>query len=263
MVVEIIDQIGGMVRLNSVPQRLVCLVPSITELIFELGMGHTLVGITKFCELPKEQVQTIQKIGGTKNIHVATILSLQPDLVIANKEENRKEDIEALKRFLPVYVSEVKDLEDNNALILQLADLLGVAEKGIEIVENIRACFLRLEQVVKPHQMPSVAYIIWRKPYMAAGNDTFINDMLNRCGWSNYYAIPRYPEIDINLWKMEPPDLVLLSSEPYPFTRQHISEIRQINHNLKIKLVDGQMFSWYGARMLHAPEYFIKFLETI
>lgn len=241
-------------------QKIVSVVPSQTELLYDLGLDEAVIGITKFCVHPEKWFRTKTRVGGTKTLNIEKIKDLQPDLIIANKEENTKEQIETLQTFTTVYVSDIKTVGDALQMIRAIGGLTGKESKAEEIIHDIQNKFEQLGKGLKK----DVAYFIWRNPYMAAGNDTFIHDMITRIGWRNIYeGTPRYPEVDLADLKNRNPDLVLLSSEPYPFGQKHIDELQEYLPDTKIVLADGEMFSWYGSRMLHAPGYFKSLMEKI
>lgn len=248
-------------RTVSIPfpaRRIVSLVPSQTELLVDLGVEDRLVGVTKFCIHPAGMKERVGQIGGTKAVKIDKVLALKPDLVIGNKEENLQSDIETLEQDVPVWMSDIHDLETALDMIREVGKLVEKDEKSLEVIDSIQQNFKRLEQVEKSNKLISVLYLIWRKPYMAAGKGTFIDDCLTRCGWTNCVSETRYPEIDPTILD---PDLILLSSEPYPFKQQHIKELKAVFPKAKIQLVDGEYFSWYGTRMLGAPDYFRSLLE--
>ena len=258
----IIHQHNFSMRLGYEPKRIISLVPSQTELLYDLGLGDSVAGITKFCVHPAEWFGSKPRVGGTKTVDIDKVKQLQPDLIIANKEENVKEQIEALATICPVYVSDVNNLEEACQMIDQVG-MLTERENGAAIIsKNISAKFSRLQQF--PKSNISCAYLIWRKPYMAAGGDTFINNMLQRCGLQNVLANQsRYPSVsteDLQKWDCQ---LLLLSSEPYPFQQKHMDELQSQLPQTKIILVDGEMFSWYGSRLLKAPDYFAKLIAEI
>jgi ABC-type Fe3+-hydroxamate transport system substrate-binding protein len=248
-----IDQMGRTVSLADIPQRIVSLVPSQTELLFDLGLEDRIVGVTKFCIHPKEKVKQKTIIGGTKNFKLEKIDELKPDLIIGNKEENYEEGIAALQEKYPVWMSDIYTLDDALEMITQVGQLTGTEAKAQELAQGIATGFAEL-----PPAQPAIptAYFIWRKPYMAVGNDNFIDHLLQRCGFSNIFADqPRYPEISPEQLQAANPKLILLSSEPYPFQEKHFAEFKQMCPQAKIKVVDGEMFSWYGSRLLKAPSY--------
>ena len=247
------DQMGRQITLPRLPQRIVSLVPSQTELLFDLGLEDHIVGVTKFCIHPKEKVKQKTIIGGTKNFKLEIIDELQPDLIIGNKEENYEEGIAQLQTRYPVWMSDIYTLEDALKMIEQVGKLTGAEDKAQELTQGIAAGFGKL-QPLQP-AIPA-AYFIWRNPYMAVGSNNFIDHMLLRCGFHNVFADqPRYPEISPEQLQTANPQLILLSSEPYPFQEKHFAEFREICPQAKVKVVDGEMFSWYGSRLLKAPQY--------
>lgn len=244
------------------PTRIVSLVPSQTELLYDLGSGDRVAGITKFCVHPTEWFQSKLRIGGTKTVDIEKVKQLQPDLIIANKEENVKEQIEELAAICPVYVSDINTLNDALKMIQQVGILTGTQLKAALIIKNITTGFSQLQHQQKANL--STTYLIWRKPYMAAGGDTFINDMLQCCGLQNTLANRlRYPAITTEDLQKTDCQLLLLSSEPYPFKQKHVDELQACLPQTKIMLVDGEMFSWYGSRLLKAADYFTRLMTEI
>ena len=255
------DQMGRSIILEQLPQRIVSLVPSQTELLFDLGLANRTVGITKFCIHPKDLVKQKTVIGGTKNFHLDKIHKLQPDLIIGNKEENYKEGIAALQEKYPVWMSDVYTLHDALEMIQQLGQLTGSEVRANDKAQSISSGFKQLKPI-QPNM--KAAYFIWRKPYMAVGSDNMIDHMLQRCGFENVFGdLPRYPEIAPELLKQAAPQLILLSSEPYPFKEKHIQEFQELCPQASIKIVDGEMFSWYGSRLLKAPAYLQQIIEEV
>ncbi|MCB0795923.1 MAG: ABC transporter substrate-binding protein, partial [Flavobacteriales bacterium] len=206
----------------------------------------------KFCVRPEEWFRTKARVGGTKQVHLDRVRALDPDLIIANKEENMREDIEALAQEFPVWVSDVRDLDQALDMIDQVGALTGMQDRATQLVGDITAAFDDLEPL---EPSLSVAYLIWRDPWMAAGRDTFIDDMLHRCGLQNVFAEggTRYPSISPAELAAADPDVVLLSSEPYPFGEKHLQEIGLLLPGTPVRMVDGEAFSWYGSRLIQAP----------
>ena len=255
------DQTGNTISLTAIPKRIVSLVPSQTELLFDLGLHKEVVGITKFCIHPTEWFRTKTRVGGTKDLHLDTIRQLNPDLILANKEENTKEQIEALAKEYPVWMSDIKNLEGALHMIEAIGEMAGVIHKSTEIIHAIRNNFNRLKPI-----LPAIpaAYFIWQQPYMTIGGDTFISDMMNRCGFTNIFNDShRYPETSIEELEKRNCKLLLLSSEPFPFKEKHIASIQILLPHTKIVLVDGEYFSWYGSRLVNAPLYFRKLQEQL
>jgi ABC-type Fe3+-hydroxamate transport system substrate-binding protein len=246
------DQLGTPIHLNSLPTRIISLVPSQTELLFDLGLDEQIVGITKFCIHPAKAFKEKTIIGGTKKFDFDVIDRLTPDLIIGNKEENYKEGIGLLKEKYPVWMSDIVTLEDAFVMINGVGEICGKGNEASAITSNIEYAFGLLKK--KPAKR--VLYLIWRKPWMAAGAGTFIHSMIRTIGWKNAIEKKsRYPELSSEEIQSISPELILLSSEPYPFSEKHIDEIQQLVPAAKIMLLDGEMFSWYGSRLAKAPEY--------
>ena len=233
--------------------------PSITETLFDLGLtSDEIVGRTKFCIHPKELVKDVEIIGGTKNLNIEKIKALKPDLIIANKEENVKEQVEELMKDFKVLVTNVETLEDNYYLIKQFGHLFGKEEKAQFL--NIKT--YEVFDIPKREKKLKVAYLIWKDPYMTVGGDTFISRILEELGFENQFKNQkRYPEIQLEDFKEA--DLIFLSSEPFPFKEKHIAEIQNICVNQKIMIVDGEAFSWYGSHLAKCENYYRKLLEEI
>ncbi|MET0464340.1 MAG: helical backbone metal receptor [Chitinophagaceae bacterium] len=249
-----VDQTGKTVFISTPPQRIISLVPSQTELLADLGLEAQVAGITKFCIHPKEWFRSKSRIGGTKTLNIELIRSLQPDLIIANKEENVKEQVEELASFFPVWVSDVNNLEDALSMINEIGSITQTAAAAARIMAGVRQSFNLLPVYAIPRK---AAYLIWKDPYMTVGSDTFIHSMLRAAGFENVFGDQtRYPVVDVADIKRSGCDYLFLSSEPYPFKQKHIEELQSLLPGVKIMLVDGEMFSWYGSRLLYAAEYF-------
>jgi ABC-type Fe3+-hydroxamate transport system substrate-binding protein len=235
------------------PKRIISVVPSQTELLFDLGLDNEIVGVTKFCIHPADKVKSKAIVGGTKTLHLDRIHALQPDLIIANKEENTREQIEELQQHYQVHVTDMATLPDALAMIREVGALIGKVQSADDMAQQIEQHL----SLVPSAQRLSVAYFIWRNPYMVAANNTFIHNMLGVAGFRNTFAEQtRYPEATPDAIQETQPDLLFLSSEPYPFTEKHIAEFQAICPTAQILIVDGEMFSWYGSRLLRAADYF-------
>ncbi|MEO8066397.1 MAG: helical backbone metal receptor [Flavobacteriales bacterium] len=256
------DQMDRAVEVPEHPRRVISLVPSQTELLYDLGLGERVVGITKFCVHPGTWFKTKHRIGGTKQVDLAKLRALKPDLIIGNKEENDRKDIRALEQEYPVWMSDVRDLSGALDMTIRIGELTGTGTKALALCDNIERAFTDLQPLVEPL---TVAYLIWREPFMAAGQNTFVHDMLGRCGMVNVFdeGDARYPEITARELAEADPDVLLLSSEPYPFKEKHIAEFNMICPGTPVRLVDGELFSWYGSRLLQAPAYFNGLLATL
>ncbi len=248
------DQIGRTIAISEIPKRIISLVPSITELLYDLGLEANILGRTTFCVHPAA-LQSVTKVGSTKKVHYDRIAALTPDLIIANKEENDKVQVEYLAERYPTWVSDVPHFDAAMDMIYQLGTVLGkeAACQAI-IAESIQfKAFLGNKRVKK------AAYLIWYKPYMTIGKDTYIHDLLRLSGFTNIFASQtRYPICTIEEIKSLHPEIILLSSEPFPFKEQHIAELAIHFPNIPIKLVDGEAFSWYGTRFLETYEYLMN-----
>lgn len=255
-----IDQMGRKVAITLSPQRIISLVPSQTELLFDLGLADNIVGITKYCTNPVAEIKNKAKIVGTKQLDIELIKKLNPDLIIANKEENEQSQVEELSGYFPVWVSDIADLDQSLQMIKNIGRITNKNELGNELINRISSSF---QQLIPLRPSFSVAYFIWRKPYMLAGNDTFINDLLVRCGLKNVVKMPRYPQISLEKLIDLKPDVILLSSEPYPFREKHTAELKLWLPNTQIYLVDGELFSWYGSRLQHSAAYFKLLIDKI
>jgi ABC-type Fe3+-hydroxamate transport system substrate-binding protein len=251
------DGLGREVVLPRYPRRIISLVPSQTELLYDLGLDEAVAGITKFCIHPEKWFREKPRVGGTKDVHPDRVLALQPDLVIANEEENVQEQVEAIAEHCPVWVSVVHNLDTALQMIRSIGALTGREEKAGAIAASINTSFEALRGTVEAYSPLSVAYLIWKDPYMTAGGDTFIHDMLVHAGFVNVFGDrKRYPAVTIEDLRIAAPDVLLLSSEPYPFREKHIPELQAQLPATRITCVDGEAFSWYGSRLLHTPAYF-------
>lgn len=255
------DQTRRTIFIDVYPKRIISLVPSQTELLADFGLSDEVVGITKFCVHPDAWFRSKTRVGGTKQLNMESIHALQPDLIIANKEENVKEQIEELEKHYPVWISDVNNLTDAFKMIEQIGLITNKESQAKNIVNRIKEKFSHLQQ---SNQSIETVYLIWQKPYMTVGGDTFIHSMLEAAGFKNIYAnSTRYPEVTIEELKTKNPDLIILSSEPFPFNQKHIDELQIHLPTTKIILADGEIFSWYGSRLLKAPAYFATLYEQI
>lgn len=256
---KIVDHLGTEHTFSQTPKRIISLVPSLTETLYELGLENDIIGITKFCVHPYHLKSVKINVGGTKNVHIEKIKALNPDIIIANKEENTLEIVQSLQGICPVFVTDIITVEDTLKTIADFGTIFKRttdAKKWIEKIEFAKNDFMGF---MNTKQLQKAAYLIWREPYMAAGKDTFINEMLKLNKFQNIYQDfeGRYPEVEIRKMRIQgDPDLVLLSSEPYPFKEEHAFEIGRVTHHAKTIFVDGEMFSWYGTKLFKAFQYF-------
>ena len=259
------DQIGVNHIFEQAPKRIVSLVPSQTELLFDLGQENRIVGVTKFCVHPYHFRATKNIVGGTKQVHFDKIIALQPDLIICNKEENTKEIVEKLSSICTVWVTDIITLNDNLTMIEDFGKILNCRTESQKLIDKINHAHLDFLSFINTKPIKKVAYFIWANPYMVAGSDNFINEMLRLNHFENIYNNKsRYPEIELKKIRLEgDPDFVLLSSEPFPFKDEHAFEIGRYTHHAKTVFVDGEMFSWYGSRILKAYNYFKQLHEKL
>ncbi|MDX1271480.1 helical backbone metal receptor [Bizionia paragorgiae] len=247
-----------MIVLKQTPLRIVSLVPSQTELLYDLGLEDNVVGITKFCVHPVHFKRTKTNVGGTKQIHIDKIKALNPDIILCNKEENTKEIVDACSEICKVHVSELYTIQDTIALIKEYGSLFNKRTDALKIINKIEYNLRDFQDFIKDKPVLKVAYFIWRAPWMVAANNTFINHLLELNNFENIYAnLERYPEVEIKKIRLQgDPDLILLSSEPYPFKEEHAFELGRFSHHAKTVFVDGEYFSWYGSRLINAFDYF-------
>lgn len=259
------DQLGRKLSLQGRPQRIVSLVPSQTELLFDLGLEKEVIGITKFCVHPAAWLASKNIIGGTKNLNLEKIAALQPDFIIGNKEENERSQIEWLSERFPVWMSDIENLDQALDMMIQLGHITGKEAEAQPLCTQIREDFDALAaERTQPH--PGLLYLIWHRPIMAAGKNTFIHEMIRAAGFSNAlenHPNTRYPELsEAEITKLRP-DYIFLSSEPYPFSDKHIEEYKTLFPGSEIIKVDGEMFSWYGSRLTRAPGYFRRLQQQL
>ncbi len=245
------DQMGRSVEISFPPKRIVSLVPSQTELLHYIGLDNEVVGITKFCIYPDEWFRTKTRIGGTKQLKLEEIIALNPDLVIGNKEENTKEDIDFLEKHVPVWMSDIDSFDEALEMIKMFGSICDAEDKTQNLTFQISSNFNELENIGKGR---SFLYFIWDEPSFLVGKSTFIDSILTKIGFLNYCNLSRYP--NLSELKVQSPDFVFLSSEPFPFKEEHIDKYKELFPNSKVILIDGEMCSWYGSRMLEASDYF-------
>ena len=251
------DQLNRQVSIPYPPSRIISLVPSQTELLFYLGLDQEIVGMTKFCIYPEDKFKSVTKIGGTKKLKLNLIRELKPDLIIGNKEENDQDQINELCKEFPVWMSDIFNLDDALNMISSVGEIVNKNEEALKLRSGISSEFNKLvllDSVTRDKNL-RVAYLIWKDPYMIAAHGTFINDILLRAGLKNAFDLQRYPQVGLADIQRANPNFIFLSSEPYPFKEKHIIEFQKICPDAKIFIVDGEMFSWYGSRLLLASAY--------
>lgn len=251
------DQVGNTITLASSPTRIISLVPSQTELLSDLGLDDRVAGITKFCVRPPDWHRRKTRVGGTRKLNMQLIHQLQPDLVIANKEENTQEEITSLADHFPVWTSDISNLARACDMIHQVGNMTSTTTQSSAIIRSIHREFDNLQHGIALHDRIRAAYLIWNDPLMTIGGDTFIHAMLSAAGFTNVFAGKnRYPVTSIDEILQLDAQVLFLSSEPYPFRQKHIDQLQPLLPSVKIQVVDGEMFSWYGSRLRYAPAYF-------
>jgi len=258
-----IDQMLREVWLPAPPKRIVSLVPSQTELLIHLDLQERLVGRTQFCIHPASEVLNITRVGGTKKLHLDKIRALKPDLIIGNKEENQQEDIEALASEFPVWMSDIQTTEEALSMIQSLGELMQSEDKAREIRTKIQDDLEEIRSKQTRFHNYRVLYAIWKEPWMFVGKDTFIHHLLELAGFQNACELSRYPELSESDVSSLEFDYLLLSSEPFPFAGKHEQEARKWLPNRHVQLVDGEMFSWYGSRLLHLKDYLTELAKKM
>ncbi len=243
-------------------KRIVCLVPSLSEFLCELGLGDRVIGITKFCVHPKEWHQSKNRVGGTKTVKLKKIHDLQPDLIIANQEENEQSQIEELSAHYPVFLSQINTVSDSFKSLGMIGQLCNKEQRAKEIINELKATIQCFQEECKTL---NYLYFIWKDPYMVAGQDSYINHFLKDLAWKNKaeMQIERYPELSISEIKQLDANVLLFSSEPYPFKERHLDELKNHFPDSNIELINGEWFSWYGVRILKEKHNILAYLKTL
>ncbi|HUH27753.1 MAG TPA: helical backbone metal receptor [Gelidibacter sp.] len=251
------DQLHRHITVDKIPKRIISLVPSQTELLVDLGLESSIVGITKFCVHPIHLKEEKVVVGGTKQVNFDKIRDLKPDIILCNKEENTKAMIQELEKIAIVHISDIYTIDDTLELIELYGDLFSKKKAAITMIKEISKKKFEFEDYIKDKPKRTAAYFIWKGPWMVAARHNFIDELLRLNGFENYYGHQsRYPEVLLKASDTEQAELVLLSSEPFPFKEEHKQEIKPFFPNATILVVDGEMFSWYGSRLLKAFDYF-------
>ncbi len=246
--------------------RLISLCPSLTELVFDLGRGPELVGVTRFCVHPAQGVRALEKVGGTKDPDLERIVALAPDLVLMNREENRVEDAQALRAAgLAVHDSMPRTIEETAAMVRSIGEALGRSERGAEIARDIEERATRVRSAARGRPAVRFAYLIWRKPWMSVNSDTFAHALLSLAGGENVFGRRpvRYPEVAPESLAEAEPDLVLLSTEPFPFREKHADELARLTGlpRQRFRVADGEYLSWHGSRTPDGIDYAAGLIE--
>ena len=240
------------------------MVPSQTELLFDLGLDAEIIGLTKFCVHPIAKFAERTKVGGTKKLNIGLIRSLEPDLIIGNREENDQSQVELLMEEFPVWMSDIYNLEGAMQAISAIGALVDREPEAAYLNHLIHAGFSDLRTLALQQGIDKkAAYLIWNKPFMFAGRNTFIDDLLTTIGLNNVVKEERYPVMSLEELAARQPDLLFLSSEPYPFKEKDLKEMQLALPGVKVMLVDGEMFSWHGSRLVKAVQYFFQFQKEL
>jgi ABC-type Fe3+-hydroxamate transport system substrate-binding protein len=256
------DQLKRILEFDNTPRRIVSLVPSQTELLVDLGLESSIVGVTKFCVHPSSLRKNKTIVGGTKQVHFDKIKALNPDVILCNKEENTEDMTIELEKIAPVHISDIYNLDDALELIGLYGELFSVEKKSEALITTIKNEYQDFYNFIKKQPQLKVAYFIWKNPWMVAASDTFINEMLVLNNFENIFGnLRRYPEIEFDAIDKNV-DVIMLSSEPFPFKQEHIDSLMQSFPNSNVILVDGEYFSWYGSRLENAFGYFKALRET-
>lgn len=257
-----VDASGAALVLPAAPRRIVSLVPSITEILFALGLGDAVAGCTVYCTEPAAGVAGKPRVGGEKNPRLDAIRELGADLVVANVEENVREHVDALRGWgIPVYVTYPRTVAEGIQLVRDLGAVTGATQRGAAIADGLDAALIRTRAARRAGPRPRVFCPIWRNPYMTVGRDTYAHDMLAACGGDNALADRpgRYPTVTLEEVAAAAPDVVLLPDEPYRFRRAHVADFTPFAdvpavRDGRIHLIDGKLLTWYGPRIGTALE---------
>ena len=255
-----VDASGVAVELARPPRRIVSLVPSTTELLCALGLEDALVAVTVYCVEPRDVVRGKVRIGGEKNPDLEKIRALDPDLVVANIEENRRDDIDRLRAWsIPVWVAYPRTVVEGIGLIGELGELTGAEPRARALMRELESLHDRVRSASARRPPVAVFYPIWRGPYMTINGDTYIHDMLRLCGGRNIFAgrPKRYPTVTLDEVAALRPEVILLPDEPFRFRRAHVADFASYSEvpavrDGRIHLVDGKPFSWHGPRIAEA-----------
>jgi len=248
----LVDALGTTHTPCAGPARIVSLVPSLTELLWDLGLGDELVGRTGFCIHPKAALKPIPKVGGTKDVNIEAVRRLAPTHLVVNIDENRREQVDALRACVPhVIVTHPCRPEDNLDLYRLLGGVFGRAPEAARLATDLQAALDEAGRVRAELPAERVLYLIWRAPWMTVARSTYISACLAAVGWQSWPPVddPRYPQFDWAAPWLAEVDRVLLSSEPYRFQARHLAEVASASGRPAL-LIDGEAASWYGSRAI-------------
>ncbi|MCF8218463.1 MAG: helical backbone metal receptor [Bacteroidales bacterium] len=253
------DDLREDIQLEAVPQRIVSLCPSVTETLVKLGLKEELAGRTSYCYRPVGEIEDVEKIGGPKELDFQAIETAKPDLIFAVKEENDRNQIQKLRENYPVFVFDVNTYAEALDMIIRIGEMTEKQEKAVELSDQIDKAFAQIPQLEVPR---TFLYLVWKDPLMAAGKRTFINSVLSSHGFINCMDpfIQRYVTLNIEVFKKLKFEVAFLPSEPMEFNEEDKKDILAFFPEADVRLVDGESFSWFGYRMLHAAEYLTKLI---
>lgn len=252
---------GRSLELAKRPLRLVSLVPSQSEFLWDLGLHEQLVGITKFCVHPQHMFRSVTRVGGTKTPDLGKIRALKPDLIIGNKEENDQASIDQLAKEFPVWMSDISSVDQAYEMMQELGRISGREKEAESLLAEVNASLRSSLNLFKGER---VAYLIWKEPLMLAGGNTFINSLLEHIGLHNVAAHwPRYPQLNIEALRELKPELCFLSSEPFPFKEKQAKQFKILLPDCVVRVVDGEVFSWYGSRLRYLYPYLNQLKQSL
>jgi ABC-type Fe3+-hydroxamate transport system substrate-binding protein len=261
--IQIRDDLGDELTLDDVPRRIVSLVPSVTETVIALGAADRLAGVTNYCVYPADIVKDIPKVGGTKGFSFESIDAARPDLILANKEENRKHQIEKLRERYPVFVTYPRTVEQAIKMILDLGVLTGTEERASELAASCDHFLESMEPAIAGPPLRT-ACMIWRDPWMAVGPDSYVSALLDRVGFVNVFteADGRYPETTLDAVIERRPEVIILPSEPYEFGKADQEELDRFLEGRGVAAttlrMDGSLLTWFGSRTLKGLRFFYE-----
>lgn len=257
----LIDSAGTIHEPAGADARIVCLVPSITELLCDLGLAGRIVGRTGFCIHPWETVYAIPKVGGTKDVKLEKIRELSPTHVVVNIDENLRETAEVLAEFVPhIIVTHPQAPRDNLDLYRLLGAIFEREDDAERLCSRFKDAYMEASRCASPARR--VLYLIWREPWTTVAPSTYISRTLALFNWHTQPTVSteRYPQVDIALWA-DNIDHVLLSSEPYHFRERHLAEVSTAVRGARVSLIDGEMTSWYGSRAIDGLRYLTDYTQ--
>jgi ABC-type Fe3+-hydroxamate transport system substrate-binding protein len=264
----LVDAVGTRHRPVAARPRIVSLVPSLTELLFDLDLGPEIVGRTQYCVHPREEVAAVPSVGGTKKVNLRKIRQLRPSHIILNIDENPEPLARAVSEFVPhVVITHPLEPADNLRLFGLFGAIFGRAERALRLGRDFEAAHRRLVDAARRFPSRKVVYLIWKAPWMTVSRDTYISRSLALARLATIPATAdrRYPEIELDSGVLEEADWVLFSSEPYAFAEADLAEFhaRYGVSRTRLRRIKGDLVSWYGSRAIAGLEYLRDFAATL